>query len=69
MPDLDEASQDKLVVSAEIIYAAVKTEENGKKSVNIAVEGKFPFYTNFVLTEKNGWTKTNKKHRIRIKYI
>ena len=61
MPDLDEASQDKLVVSAEIIYAAVKTEENGKKSVNIAVEGKFPFYTNFVLTEKNGWTKTNKK--------
>ena len=61
MPDLDEASQEKLVVSAEVVYAAVKTEENGKKSVNIAVEGKFPFYTNFVLTEKNGWTKTNKK--------
>ena len=43
MPDLDESAQEKLVVSANTIFAAVKTEENGKKSVNIAVEGKFPF--------------------------
>ena len=61
MPDLDESAQEKLVVSANTIFAAVKTEENGKKSVNIAVEGKFPFYTNFVLTDKNGWSKANKK--------
>lgn len=61
MPDLTDSSKEKLIVSAETIFAAVKTEENNKKSVNIAVEGKFPFYTNFVLTEKNGWTKETKK--------
>ena len=61
MPDLDESAQEKLIVSANTVFAAVKTEENGKKSVNIAVEGKFPFYTNFVLTDKNGWSKANKK--------
>ena len=61
MPDLDESAQEKLIVSANTVFAAVKTESNGKKSVNIAVEGKFPFYTNFVLTDKNGWSKANKK--------
>jgi len=61
MPDLTDSSKEKLIVSAKTVFAAVKTGDNGKKSVDIAVEGKFPFYTNFVLTDKNGWSKANKK--------
>ena len=61
MPDLTDSSKEKLIVSAKTVFAAVSTGTNGKKSVDIAVEGKFPFYTNFVLTDKNGWSKANKK--------
>lgn len=61
MPDLVESSKEKLITSANTIFASVKTEDDGKKIVDIAVEGKFPFYTSWVLTKKNGWTKQTKK--------
>lgn len=68
LPDLTDSNKQKLIISAETVFAAVKTGENGKKSVNLAVEGKFPFYTNFVLTDKNGWSKATKKE-VSIKYM
>ena len=62
MPDLVESSKEKLITSANTIFASVKTEDDVKKIVDIAVEGKFPFYTSWVLTKKMvGLSKQKKK--------
>lgn len=68
LPDMSEQNQERLLLSAETVYVALNTGLGDKKqSVQLAVEGNFPFYTSFALSGKNGWSKANKKDG-KIKY-
>lgn len=61
IPDLGEKNTKKLVASASVVYVSIDIQQ---KKANLVAEGNFPSLISLILTEKNGWTKTNKKGSI-----